>query len=265
MTVGPQRFGICETATSDAKTDVESALELMQRSHPIGQTPLLQHIKDIIQEIQPMRATLLSSGKRVAITICTDGVPSDATRPVFLEWLRKLEALPVWLVIRLCTNEPHVVDFYNDLDSELETSVDVIDDFQGEALDICRQNPWLNYGMPLHRARERGFHLRVLDFLDECPLSTNEQKEVCSILYGKDKMTDCPDPGVDLSRFRSRIDALQKEEDPQWVSLTFRCASGSTGRCLCCVNFEYTSNISHYVLSFPSGPNYRQVGAVGRL
>ena len=217
-TTGPQCFGICETAISDAKADVKNGLDLMERNYPIGQTPLLEHIKAIIKEIQPMRATLLSNGKRVAITICTDGVPSDATRPMFLEWLRKLEALPVWLVIRLCTNEPHVVDFYNDLDSELESSVDVIDDFQGEALDICRRNPWLNYSLPLHRARERGFHMRVLDFLDECPLSKSEQKEVCTILFGKEKTTDCPDPDVDLSIFRKHIDAKQQKETLQWVS-----------------------------------------------
>lgn len=224
--MGPQRFGICESAlsnTSDIQGEVENCLKVIQRNYPVGQTPLLRHIKGIIEEISEMRAGLLASGKRVAIVICTDGVPTDAPREQFLEWLRKLEALPVWLVVRLCTNEPNVVDFYNKLDEELKISVDVIDDFQGEALDICKHNPWLTYALPLHRARERGFHARVLDFLDECPLSKKEQKEVCGVVFGRGKMEHCPDPDVDPARFRAHVDALQEDERLQWVR---RCRPG---------------------------------------
>lgn len=219
-TLGPQRFSICESAfsnASDIQAEVDSCLKIMQRNSPIGQTPLAKHIKGIIEEVQEMTGALLSRGKRVAVVICTDGVPSDASRESFLDLLRKLETLPVWLVVRLCTDEPHVVDFYNKLDEELKMAVDVIDDFQGEALDICKHNSWLNYGLPLHRARERGFHVRVLDFLDETPLSKSEQKDVCGVIFGKEKMEDCPDPGVDDAGFKAHIDSLQETEQLQWV------------------------------------------------
>ena len=217
--LGPQRFGICESALSNAadiQSEVDNCLKIMQRNSPIGQTPLAKHIKDITEEIQQMTPALLARGKRVAIVICTDGVPTDASRDAFLEQLRRLEALPVWLVVRLCTNEPYVVDYYNKLDEELKISVDVIDDFQGEAIDICKHNPWLNYALPLHRARERGFHVRVLDFLDECPLSKSEQEEVCGVIFGKEKMEDCPEPGVDFERFKAHVDGLQETERLQW-------------------------------------------------
>jgi hypothetical protein len=49
----------------------------------------------------------------------------------FVDALKTMEGLPVWLVIRLCTDEPKVRDSYNQLDS-LELSMDVIDDFAGE-------------------------------------------------------------------------------------------------------------------------------------
>jgi hypothetical protein len=42
--------------------------------------------------------------------------------------LQSLEGLPVWVVVRLCTNEHQVVEFYNNLDSQLELSLKVIDD-----------------------------------------------------------------------------------------------------------------------------------------
>jgi hypothetical protein len=59
----------------------------------------------------------------VVITLATDGLPTDAEgnggsfeQKAFVEALRMLEQLPIWLVIRLCTNEESVVEFYNMLD-----------------------------------------------------------------------------------------------------------------------------------------------------
>jgi len=40
----------------------------------------------------------------------------------------------------------------------------------GEAAEVTKENPWLNYALPLHRLREFGFHDRVFDILDERPL-----------------------------------------------------------------------------------------------
>ena len=45
--------------------------------------------------------------------------------------------------------------------------MDVLDDLEGEAKEVCGPNPWLNYALPLHRAREWGLHKRVFDLLDE--------------------------------------------------------------------------------------------------
>jgi len=51
--------------------------------------------------------------------------------------LRKLcTELPLFVVIRLCTSEEDVVDFYNGLDEEVEFPLDVLDDLESEALEI---------------------------------------------------------------------------------------------------------------------------------
>ena len=52
--------------------------------------------------------------------------------------MRPLQQLPVWVVVRLCTNEDKMVNYWNNIDSAIELNMDVIDDPQGEALEIHR-------------------------------------------------------------------------------------------------------------------------------
>lgn len=108
----------------------------------------------------------------MAIIIATDGLPTDAegygggeVLNEFVQALKSLEGLPVWLVIRLCTDEKKVTSFYNSLDEQLELSLEVLDDFLGEAREVNRFNKWLNYALPLHRCRELGYHDRLLDLI----------------------------------------------------------------------------------------------------
>ena len=52
--------------------------------------------------------------------------------------MRPLELLPVWVVIRLCTDEDKMVNYWNGIDNEIELNMDVIDDPRGEAGEIHR-------------------------------------------------------------------------------------------------------------------------------
>jgi hypothetical protein len=48
----------------------------------------------------------------------------------------RLVALPVWVIVRLCTREPAVLEYWNDLDAKLEEPVDVICDMGLEAAEV---------------------------------------------------------------------------------------------------------------------------------
>ena len=52
--------------------------------------------------------------------------------------MRQLEKLPVWVVVRLCTDEDKMVNYWNNVDCEVELNMDVIDDHLGEAKEIYK-------------------------------------------------------------------------------------------------------------------------------
>jgi hypothetical protein len=233
LAVGPRQFSIAENDTSRKVLDDELkvARTTMQHAGPSGVTPLAEHVREIRENVMAMRDQLLDAGLKVAIILATDGLPSDhygycnaSVKSEFEASLRSLEGLPVWIVVRLCTDEDDVVDYYNNLDSQLELSLEVLDDFTGEAKEVYEHNKWLNYALPLHRIREMGFSNRLFDLLDERPLTLDEVKQFMGLLFGEDKMATVPDPQLDFKGFMNALWVFVNAEGKQWNPISKRMA-----------------------------------------
>ncbi|KAL7496787.1 hypothetical protein ACHAWT_007170 [Skeletonema menzelii] len=226
--VGPnsQQFGVAETSLDPdvIQEEVSRAVAIMNQSQPGGVTPLIRHIREIRESVEEMAPELNANGTRVAIILATDGLPTDeqgynnsAVQQEFVQALRGLERLPVWVVIRLCTDEESVCDFYNSLDDQLELSLEVLDDFLEEADEVYEHNPWLNYALPLHRLREMGYHNRVFDMIDERPLTHQEIKDFCGLLLiDRQPYDQLPDPSADWKEFSRTIKGLLAKQPGQW-------------------------------------------------
>lgn len=231
--VGPQNFTVAGSTNDNTATSVTEyeAIKIVLDASPGGGTPLTAHIQDIYTQVQAMAADLRQSGSRVVICIATDGLPTDESavggvyqQQRFVDALRTLEGLPVWVVIRLCTDDDDVVDFYNNLDEQLELSLEVLDDFCGEAMEVYEHNKWLNYGLPLHRCREMGFYDRVFDLIDERTLAKSELRDFCKLLFGDGAVDGIPDPSVDWLGFCSDIERLLRQEKLAWNPVTKKTA-----------------------------------------
>ena len=149
------------------------------RHKPRGGTPLCRHIREIVEEIQDMEATIRAAGKIVVVVIATDGRSSDGD---IVEQLKPMEDLPVQIVIRLCTDDDSIVNYWNGIDTQLECELDVLDDLFGEAIEVYEHNKWLTYGEPIHKLREFGIDVKEFDLLDESLLTMEQVRLMCAIM-----------------------------------------------------------------------------------
>merc|ERR1711907_503223 len=116
---------------------------LLNQNFPGGGTPLTERLHDLRSRLKQSAPELQKDGRKLMLILVTDGIP-NGSRQAFAEAIRMLARdLSVHVVVRLCTNEDNVSDFYDEVDKELELSLDILDDFQGEARNIYSHNSWL--------------------------------------------------------------------------------------------------------------------------
>lgn len=117
--VGPQQFSIAEHGSANLSHEVAVAQQVMMNATPSGVTPLTPHLEEVRQNILDLEPQLRKDGSKVVLVLATDGLPTDnrgisdsMVQQQFVNALRALEGLPVWIVVRLCTDEVRWVGFH---------------------------------------------------------------------------------------------------------------------------------------------------------
>ena len=229
------RVGYCDTHNKRAMTrDLKRAESIMAKSKPSGMTSIPTAIAEVRNEIVSMLPQLEADNAKVAVVIATDGSnyskdnvgngsDEEQLQQEMITALESLHGLPVYVVIRLCTDFEPLVGFYNGLDSKLDLNLDVLDDYHHEAQEVYTHNSWLNYAMVLHRMREMGQEHELFDLLDERPFTKEEIRDFCILLFGPDAADpSIPDPTENWIGFISEIDCIQLRERMQLNPITHK-------------------------------------------
>eukprot|EP00607_Mallomonas_marina_P008862 CAMPEP_0182424318 /NCGR_PEP_ID=MMETSP1167-20130531/10517_1 /TAXON_ID=2988 /ORGANISM="Mallomonas Sp, Strain CCMP3275" /LENGTH=333 /DNA_ID=CAMNT_0024604043 /DNA_START=145 /DNA_END=1142 /DNA_ORIENTATION=+ len=191
-------------------------LSLLDQS-PSGRTPICKHIREIIGRITQLAPQLRANNQKAVLIIASDGEATDGN--VALE-MGPLKDLPVWVVIRLCTEEEEICDYWNNIDKELELDMDVLDDIVTEAEEVTKVNKWLTYGEPLHRLREFGILIKEMDMLDETALSPDQMRNVLAVILTGSPASEIPHPAVDWECFSLFVNNILDSAPKTWCPLS---------------------------------------------
>mmetsp|Transcript_11546 Transcript_11546/g.28447 ORF Transcript_11546/g.28447 Transcript_11546/m.28447 type:complete len:1057 (-) Transcript_11546:58-3228(-) len=185
-----QKSSLCWTIPKDISSEMSRLRTIMTSSVPSSSSnPLTQYVRSVQRGIARESSRLNSHGKHATLVFCTQGIPTDERGGMDQEVMRalrrdleKLSELPVRFVFRLCTVNEKVVDIYNTIDAQMDFC-DVLDDYWGEALEVQLHNPWLTYGIGIHRLREAGLAWGLMTDLDRRPLSLDEIHQFCKLFF----------------------------------------------------------------------------------
>ncbi|KAL1529066.1 hypothetical protein AB1Y20_000028 [Prymnesium parvum] len=200
LSVGSSRAADPQVELIGTECTLDEFHRVIRSVSPSGSTPLTESLERVEAQLLPVAAELRARGQQAVIVLATDGLPNDPSS--FLAALHRVQQLPVWLVLRLCTDEQPVVDFWSEVEAALEAPLEVLDDLRHEAREVARHNAWLAYGLPLHHARLFGLRDKTFDLLDERPLMPSQLRQLCELLLG------CPplaDPQTDFAAFVSQL------------------------------------------------------------
>ncbi|CAK0895788.1 unnamed protein product [Prorocentrum cordatum] len=138
---------VVDCEAGDPNGQVLELKKFLDSHGPSGRTPLVQRIKDV-------RTRLLNRKylrDHVTLTIVTDGLPTlggspteedayevgEVERNSFVDEIKTFAStFNASIIIRLATDDAGVIDFYNQIDDEVDLPLDILDDVQGESAEI---------------------------------------------------------------------------------------------------------------------------------
>ena len=215
IAAGGGRYQVLQCGTREPADEIAQVQEML-RTDPFGRTPLCEQLSQVVGRVKEEEARLRTQGLRALVIVASDGEATDGS---VSEAMRPFRDLPVWTVVRLCTDEDSVVEYWNSVDEDLELDLDVLDDLCGEAREVAQGNPWLTYGAPLHFLREWGTARKVFDTLDEAPLNEAQMIDMVKLIAGDDVQLPS---ARDWPTFEAAIKQVNAKLGPVWDPIRSR-------------------------------------------
>eukprot|EP00984_Skeletonema_dohrnii_P029895 scaffold20854_cov126-Skeletonema_dohrnii-CCMP3373.AAC.4 len=214
---GSQRFSVACGNKKDLSEEREMAYKIIKRATlEEKRNTLASQLRRIEKRIAKEALELTANNKHVVLMLCTDGDElgrKGSAAQDFVDSVVALSKLPVKIIVRLYTDDDRIIDFFNRLDSKL-TDIEVLDDYFGEAMEVYLHNPWLTYGLGLHRLREAGLTSDFVGELDERCFSIEDIHRFCEEFFTGGEV-DLPHPN-NWDAFISSLATILSNEKQQW-------------------------------------------------
>ena len=212
-TVGCGKDGGVNLSAVMAQLDIEPSS---------AKTPICRQLREISEQLRRFDA----KNRKVAMLILlVDGTATDGD---VMDMLKPLEGLPLQIIVRIYTDERDVVDYWHHVGACVDLDVKILGNAMQESKRVAELNPWLNYGEPLHRAREFGVAISAIDSLSECSLNRKDMRTVVEFLLLRHDTNQqkigggFPDPDTDWIDFVAAVGAAVDSQPPVFCPLQKR-------------------------------------------
>ena len=220
----PQRFAVAWGTHEDVKMERTIAINMMDRIKFDGmdKCPLTGQLRKIEKRVREEAPRLMAATKSVSIVLCAQGRLTNEfgdegpeVMNEFVDVLDSLSKLPVKIVVRLCAGDDEAKHFLDKVDSKSNSLV-VLDDYWGEAIEVYLHNPWLTYGLGIHRFREASLTSSLVNDLGRKCFLADDIYEFCREFFVGEKEIQLPHPQTSIGAFMNAIRRLLKDEKLQW-------------------------------------------------
>ena len=209
VVVGSAGDGNGSSSSSSSSGSLAAARALLH-TKPNGLTPICLQLCAVAEQLRCLEPVLRANGKVALLIICSDGESTDGD---IIDILKPMENMPLEVIVRVCTREHEVIDYWHTINSQLDMQIRVIQSPDVEAMQAKAENPWLAYAECLQRAREYGVDVPCIDALVDRPLTRREIWSLARLLFfDEDDVAALPDPDND---WRSFLAAVAQAQDDQ--------------------------------------------------
>ena len=179
----------------------------------------IQKLFELVQRIPRLEYWQREKISVVIVTNRTFGYNGQPELTNFINAIKSLLQIHVQVTIRLSTLDANIVKYYASM-KQAFPSVSLLSAYESQNALIQKHNPWLNYGEPLHRLRELGYHFHhSFDLLSQRKLNKDEVRVFFVEFYGKKAMLYSPDLFTEWDVFYRFVDTINNREGKHRLGL----------------------------------------------
>jgi hypothetical protein len=211
---GMQRQRQVATALNDCVAAIRSAT---WSTTPTTWT--IQKLYELAQRIPKLEYWQREKISVVIVTNRTFGYDGQPELAHFINAIKLLQRIQVQVTIRLSSVDEQILQYYNSMKHAFPP-ISVLSTYERQKAFVQKHNSWFNYGEPLHRLRELGYHFHsTVDLLSQRKLNKDEVRVFFVEFYGKKAMLYSPDLFTEWEVFYRFVDTINNREGKHRLGL----------------------------------------------
>ena len=119
-----------DTVTVGLENDLSVNLgrvQCLMADVPRGETPICKKVREVIAKMKEIEGSLRDANLIALLIILSDGPATDGD---LVSEMKPLEGMPVQVIVRVCSDESPVIEYWHDVNAQCDINFLVLDDIE---------------------------------------------------------------------------------------------------------------------------------------